>query len=314
MIPAFVFLLWSRNMHSLWTARTRDLVTAITTAATLLFCVQNTYLDLPMVDFRPFKIGNNIRERKDLESSAKIDILGWVLENSETGEKVKFMEPEAGKITYYKEYPKNKGWNVKDQIKTDWYVLKDSVKIPITKTKVSDFAIESAENGEITDDILGEKGYSLMIVAYKLEGSQQKEMVTVRDTVWAIDSIAVTKDSFQLERRLATVNLRQVERTVFVPTTAYADLFTKGVNPLADAATKAGWKVYAVTIYGDAENAVDFARKVGAKYPFHRADDKLLKTIVRANPGVVVWKDGQVLDMYHHRHLPTFDQLSVKFK
>jgi hypothetical protein len=267
-----------------------------------------------MVDFRPFKIGNNIRERKDLESSAKIDILGWVLENSETGEKVKFMEPEAGKITYYKEYPKNKGWNVKDQIKTDWYVLKDSVKIPITKTKVSDFAIESAENGEITDDILGEKGYSLMIVAYKLEGSQQKEMVTVRDTVWAIDSIAVTKDSFQLERRLATVNLRQVERTVFVPTTAYADLFTKGVNPLADAATKAGWKVYAVTIYGDAENAVDFARKVGAKYPFHRADDKLLKTIVRANPGVVVWKDGQVLDMYHHRHLPTFDQLSVKFK
>jgi uncharacterized membrane protein YphA (DoxX/SURF4 family) len=314
MIPAFVFLLWSRNMHTLWTARTRDLVAAISTAATLLFCIQNTYLDLPMVDFRPFKIGSNIRERKELESSAKIDVLGWVLENTETGEKVKFMEPEAGKITYYKDYPKNKGWKVKDQIKTDWYVLKDSLRTPITKTKVSDFAIESSENGEITEDLLAEKGYSMMIVAYKLDGSQQKETFTVQDTLWGVDTIAVSKDSFQLAQRLVSVQSRQVERSVFVPTSTYADLFTKSVNPLAEAAAKAGWKVYAVTTYGDAENAADFARKVGAKYPFHRADDKLLKTIIRANPGIVVWKDGQVLDLYHHRHLPNFDQLSVKFK
>ena len=61
-----------------------------------------------------------MRERKALEGEAKIDVLGWILENTNTGEVVKFMEPEPGKITYYKEYPKDKGWKVKDQIQTDW--------------------------------------------------------------------------------------------------------------------------------------------------------------------------------------------------
>ena len=224
------------------------------------------------------------------------------------------MEPVPGKITYYKEYTKEKGWKVKDQIKTDWYVLKDSVKTPITKTKVSDFAVESVENGEITDDLLAEPGYSMMIVAYKLSGSQQTEMVTVQDTIWATDTIAVTKDSSRLQSRVVSVQAKQVERKVFIPTPDYADFYTKSINPLAEAAVKAGWKVYAITTYGDSENAADFARKVGAKYPFHRADDKLLKTIIRANPGVVIWKDGQVVDMYHHRHLPTFEKLSAKLK
>ena len=314
MVPAFLFLLWTRKEHELWTKRTRDIITGISTAAILLVCIQNTYLNLPMVDFRPFKVGSNVRERKALESSAKVDILGWVLENTNTGEKLKYMEPEPNKFTYLKEYPKDKGWKVKDQIKTDFFVEKDGVKTTITKTKVSEFAVESVENGEITDDLLEEAGYSLMIVAYKLHGSTQTEMLTIQDTIWATDTLLVTKDSFRLQQRVVSVQPKQVERKVFIPTPDYADFFTKSINPMAEAASKAGWKVYAITTYGDSENSADFARKVGAKYPFHRADDKLLKTIIRADPGVVVWKDGQVVGMYHHRHLPTFDQLSAKFK
>jgi len=314
MIPAILFLFWSRNSHEFWTRRTRDIVIAISTAIIVFVCIQNTYLNLPMVDFRPFKIGSNVRERKELEGSAKVDILGWVLENTKTGEKVKYMEPEPNKFTYLKQYTKEDGWKVKDQIKTELYIEKDGVKTNITKTKVSDFAVESVENGEITDDLLAEPGYSLMIVAYKLYGSQQAEMVTVQDTTWATDTIPVTKDSIRLQQRVVSVQPKQIERTAFIPTPDYADFYTKHINPLAEAATKAGWKVYAITTYGDSENAADFARKVGATYPFHRADDKLLKTIIRANPGVVVWKDGQVLDMYHHRHLPAFEKLSAKFK
>jgi uncharacterized membrane protein YphA (DoxX/SURF4 family) len=312
MVPALLFLFRWKNMHQLWTARTRNLVVAATTALTLLLCVRNTYWDLPMVDFRPFKIGSNVRAQKELEASAKIDILGWVLEDTINHVKIKFMEPEPGKITYYKEYPAAKGWKVREQIKTDFYILKDSVKVPITKTKVSEFAVESADNGEVTEDILNEKNYSLMIVAYHLEGDKQTETYTVQDTTWATDTIAVAKDSFQYQRRVVTVNPRQVERQVFVPTPEYADLFQNGVNPVAEAAMKAGWKVYCITTFGDAEVAADFAKKTGAKYPFYRADDKLLKTIIRANPGLVVWKDGVVLDMYHHRHLPTFEALQKR--
>jgi hypothetical protein len=314
MIPAFLFLFWSCNKHELWTKRTRDVTIALSTAAIFLFCIQNTYWNLPMVDFRPFKIGSNVRERKELESNAKVDILGWILENTNTGEKIKYMEPEPNKFTYLKEYTKDKGWKVKDQIKTDLYVEKDGVRTPITKTKVSDFAVESMENGEITDDILADSNYSIMVVAYKLYGSQQTEMITVQDTTWATDTIQISKDSLGFQKRVVSVQPKKIERTVFIPTPEYASYYTDAVNPLAEEAKKAGWNVYAITTYGDSENSADFARKVGAKYPFHKADDKLLKTIIRANPGIVVWKDGKVLDMYHHRHLPKFESLATKFK
>jgi uncharacterized membrane protein YphA (DoxX/SURF4 family) len=315
MLPAFFFLFRSKWMHQLLAARTRSLVVAVAAMASVFFCIRNTYWDLPMVDFRPFKVGSDVRARKELEASAKVDIVGWVLENTSTGEKVKFMEPEPGKITYFKDYPKDKGWKVKDQIKTDWYVLVDSVRTPITKTKVSEFAVESTENGEVTDDLLAEKGYSLMIVAYHLEGARQTEMLTVQDTTWATDTIQVGKDSTRLQQRVVSIEPQQVEKQVFVPTAEYADFFRSGVNPLAEAAAQAGWKVYAITTYGDAEVAADFAQKVGAtKYPWYKADDKLLKTIIRANPGVVVWQDGKVLGMYHHHHLPKFEQLQAKLE
>jgi hypothetical protein len=192
-------------------------------------------------------------------------------------------------------------------------VLKDSVKVPVTKTKVSDFAVESSE-GEVTDDILAEEGYSLMIVAYKLKGQKQMETLVVPDTIWATDTVHVSADSMHLVHRIVSVEQKKIEREVFIPEPDYAERFQKEVNPLAEAASKAGWKVYAITTYGDAEAASDFAKRTGATYPFYKADDKLLKTIIRANPGVVVWKDGTVLDMYHHRHLPTFEKLAGKWK
>lgn len=313
MIPAFMFLLRWNWMHELWNGRVQNIAVGATTAIFLLFCLQNTYWDLPVVDFRPFKIGSNVRERKELETNAKVDVLGWVLQNDSLGKTITFMEPEPGKITYYKEYPKNQGWKVKDQIQTDWYVLKDSVKIPVTKTKVSDFAVESSE-GEVTDDILNEKGYSLMIVSYKLKGQKQMETLVVPDTIWATDTVRVSADSMHLVQRIVSIEQKKIEREVFIPEPDYAERFQKEVNPLAEAALKAGWKVYAITTYADSESAADFAKRTGATYPFYKADDKLLKTIIRANPGVVVWKDGTVLDMYHHRHLPTFEKLASKWK
>ncbi len=136
MVPALLFLWRSRNKHQLWTPFIRNTIVVAATLLSILLCVRNTYWDLPMVDFRPFKIGTDVRAQKELESSAKIDILGWVLEDTINHVKLKFMEPEPGKITYYKQYPAAQGWKVREQIKTDFYILKDSVKVPITKTKI----------------------------------------------------------------------------------------------------------------------------------------------------------------------------------
>jgi len=316
LVPGFLFLIWSRNMHQLWTPRVRGIITASTTVITLLLCFQNTYMNLPIVDFRPFKIGTNIREQKALEAEARsnVQILGYKLENTNTGEKAEYMEPDPAKpYSVYKQYPKDQGWKVKDQIKNDPFIEKDGKRIPVTATKISEFEIESPD-GEVTEDLLSEEGYSLMIVAYKLQGEKRTETMVVQDTTWAMDTLRISADSFQLQRAVASIAPQTIEKQVFIPTPDYADLFLNKINPLADAAQKAGWKVYTLITYQDAEVADSFKQQVKASYPFYKGDDKLLKTIIRANPGVVVLKNGQVLDMYHHRHLPTFEAVQAKLK
>jgi hypothetical protein len=126
------------------------------------------------------------------------------------------------------------------------------------------------------------------------------QTLTVRDSVWATDTLPDGTTA----RRLADVSTQQIEKEVLTPDEDFARLFREKVNPLAEQAKQAGWKVYAITTYQDAEVAKDFAQSVGAAYPFYKADDKLLKTIMRAEPGVVILKNGAVVDKYHHRHLP----------
>jgi hypothetical protein len=117
-----------------------------------------------------------------------------------------------------------------------------------------------------------------------------------------------------ITRHIAGTTPRQIEREVFVPEAHYGDLFSKNVNPIAAAAQEAKWKVYAISTYADAKSALDLKSKTGATYPFYKADDKLLKTITRSNPGLVVLKDGVVLAQYHWRHLPTPADLVARFR
>lgn len=79
------------------------------------------------------------------------------------------------------------------------------------------------------------------------------------------------------------------------------------VNELAAQAEKDGYKFFAVT----ASNYEGFRHQVQAAYPFYIADATFLKTIIRANPGVLVIKDGTVLGKWHHNHIPTYESLKA---
>lgn len=70
---------------------------------------------------------------------------------------------------------------------------------------------------------------------------------------------------------------------------------------LWEAAQESGWMFYAVT--GSGEREVDIWRQeTGAEYPFLTCDGVTLKTIVRANPGVIVLHQGTVVDKYNLRN------------
>ncbi|MFT4762670.1 MAG: hypothetical protein ACI9LN_004658, partial [Saprospiraceae bacterium] len=63
----------------------------------------------------------------------------------------------------------------------------------------------------------------------------------------------------------------------------------------------------AVTAYADPALIDDFRHQTQSAYPFYSADDILLKTIVRSNPGIVLLKDGKVIEKWHYKHLPSFE-------
>ena len=311
MIPALLFLFLWGKMHVLFTDRGRIVLTLASILFSFIFCYQNTYRNLPVVDFRPFNQGKNVREQKAIEEEARanMEILGWVLENENTGEVTTFMEPVPGEFTYYKQYKKDEGWSVKDQIKDEPYIERDGERIPITSSKISDLAIESMDNVEVTEDILNEEGYSLMIVAYKFYGERIMTEVTVQDTTFAVDTIQVSADSVQFEQRIESVQPVTVERQQYIPKDKYLNLFRDKVKPLAEEANEAGWKVYGLATYSDRENALDLQEQLGLPFPFYLGDDKLLKTIIRSNPGIVIWKDGEIVAKYHYKHIPEFAKL-----
>ena len=92
----------------------------------------------------------------------------------------------------------------------------------------------------------------------------------------------------------------------------YQKRYAMTVNPVMDAAQAAGWKVFAITAYNDAAVIEKFRHDVQAAYPFYQADDILLKTIVRSNPGIVLLKNGTIVNKWHYKKLPTFEEIKAE--
>lgn len=86
----------------------------------------------------------------------------------------------------------------------------------------------------------------------------------------------------------------------------------KQISELAKAAEATGVKTVAL-YYHYKGNVDDFRQEVNGAYPFNTADDKLTKTIIRANPGLVLVKNGVVLKKWHHNHIPTFEEVRTGY-
>ncbi|MBL4648809.1 MAG: hypothetical protein JKY03_03690, partial [Aureispira sp.] len=74
---------------------------------------------------------------------------------------------------------------------------------------------------------------------------------------------------------------------------------------------KEGYTTQALYYYTKKQTIDEFRHGVNGAYKFNTADDKLLKTIVRANPGLLLLKDGKVIKKWHHKHIPTYDEVKA---
>jgi len=73
----------------------------------------------------------------------------------------------------------------------------------------------------------------------------------------------------------------------------------------------AGINFYAV--YSGSIPVDPFRHELQTAYPFYECDPTALKTVIRSNPGLVLLKNGVVINMWHHNHIPDFSALNEKY-
>lgn len=196
------------------------------------YCLRN----LPILDFRPYKIGANIKAGMELPEGAKPSVFETRFVLEKNGERREFTLDD---------YPDSTWTFVESRT-----VLKEKGY----ESPIHDFSMLSLDSGEeITDSVLSDKGYTFLLVTHRMESADDGNI----------------------------------------------DL----INEIYDYSVERGYGFYALT--ASSEEEIELWRdKTGAEYPFCQMDDITLKTIIRSNPGLLLLKEGTILNKWSNGQLP----------
>lgn len=302
LIPALLFLFNYRSFQSFFTSRTRHLLMGVGVALSLIFCIRNVWWDEPIIDFRPFQAGLNLREQKLAEEEAATNVsITMVMRNIADGRTVQMGQDEYMKE--FRNYPKEE-WEYLDPIKGE-------PAIPITK--ISDFEVSDLEGGDQTYAILDDEGYQFIVISYQLlDRGYEEKTLALRDTIWSVDTLEVNGE-IQLVQRIEQINQSTQVWKDYNWDKGYLDAFLQFLNPVLRQASEDGARVFMVTKYADPEKIADLQADADFNWDVYQADDILLKTIIRSNPGLLLMHNGVILDKWHFRQLPVYQQIKDKY-
>ena len=196
-----------------------------------------SYTHLPPMDFRPYKIGNNIPELMEVPDDAEPDVYETTLIYEKDGVQQEFT---------LENYPKGDStWTFVDQKSV---LVKKGFEAPI-----HDFEIMTMDFEDITYDILESEEPVTLIIMYDLKKT----------------------------------NIEQAQKIA---------RYLVGIS-----------SVYCLTGSGE-EDIYDFAQQMGwdeetAERVFCYTDPVTLKTIVRANPGLIVVQNGIITEKHNLKQL-----------
>jgi uncharacterized membrane protein YphA (DoxX/SURF4 family) len=309
LMPIAIFFLWKhKNFTPLFTYRYRQLMVGLAGVAALAFCFYNTYADEPIFDFRPFKNGVNIRDRKLAEQKASSEIKITHYRLAKDGKETVVPYDEYLKAyTDEGKYQAKDGWKVVEQVKTD---------PSVPTTKISDFLLESPKGEDMSDTVLLEKGYTFLVLSGKVKSTVSKKIVQIPDSIFKTDTIRMKiggVDSFNIVKSFDRMGMREETFRSYSFDAGYRSGFTQ-INPIVEAAEKAGVRIFGVVPYDETKKIEDFRHEAQTAYPFLKADEKLIKTMMRSNPGLMLLKDGQIVQKWHLNKLPRdFEAIKAAF-
>ena len=305
LIPAFVFVFKHKDFHRFFKPVTRNVLSWLAGIALLWYCLNNFAWNLPHIDFRPFHEGVNIRDQRnaEIEAAQNVDITAFLLKDNKTGT---FLE--MPRDAYYAKLKDNAA-EVRERYTVEEHI-KEEPAIPLTK--LSEILIEDFNGYEVTDSILNDVNYNLWIISYELPYDLSYEDVTVKDTSFTTDTVEVFEDgetSLEIVRSIDQITDRTVSRPVYSYHKEIVDDYKELIVPLANAAADDGYKTRVVVGAASEEEIRAFQKNIGAQLEIYEADDILLKTIIRSNPGVILMKDGMIIKKWHRKKLPSWGEI-----
>lgn len=302
LIPGLIFIIYTRLFHKLFNAGARLGLFIISIIGFLFYCLNFMYWNEPSVDFRPFKEGVNIREQKVKEQDAESKRpVSQVITPKDGGPVVTLSMDEYMKR--FAEFPKDK-----------FDILQVTGESTIAHSKISDFRITTATEAgdDFTDQILQDTGYSLMIINYKVTLDTEMKMVEVIDTIYAAeDSIKTMYDSTRTIASIKKTN-EEVENTIFKQD--WLDAYKGKILPLI---IKAQSKKMAVNVvFGGLSvgQMNDAKAALNIDFPVYQGDETILKTVIRSNPGILLWKDGVIIKKWHINKAPDWAEIETYMK
>jgi uncharacterized membrane protein YphA (DoxX/SURF4 family) len=302
MVPAILFLFYSRRFHTLGTDGIRHMSSAVATFLLFLYALLNFHWNEPHIDFRPFREGVNIREQKAAEEEALSNVdMTMVIQNNSSGEIVKISQEEY--MANFKNYPKE-----------EWTFLDPIVGEPaVPQTKISEWMVEDMEGYEVGEELLEFEGYSLVFVCHKFKGFSATSMVINYDTTFVMDTVTLEDGSLEINPLVKEITEEKEAVETWSWDATYLNWFTEKLKPMSEAAISADIKVYAIVGGATNEAIEQFKAASGLNISFYKADDILLKTIQRSNPGIYLMKDGTMIKKWHIKRVPAFEVIESNY-
>ena len=214
-------------------------ITWIGTAASIIFPLY-TYRYLPVIDFRPYKIGADLVEQMKTIKQPDIQIVFIYEKNGETFEfDMNTLPSDLGTYTYVDR--------------------KENIIDPGKPAPIHDFVFTNDKSEEVTNVFLDKKGYKILSVQYDLERTDLSKMAALEDL--ASDLKALNVASFHIssgtKEQLATLN---------------------------------------------------------TSLTYYSGDKTMLKTVIRSNPGIVLFKDNVIVMKWPSTRFPSVEDIKKYMK
>lgn len=243
LLMAILLYVWYKLITPLFTGKTDSRIafwTYVFISGVGLYC----FFHLPVLDFRPYKVGTNILASMEIPEDAEPPVFDTKLIYSQNGVQREFTMDD---------YPKEDStWTF---VTSKTITVKKGHEPPIR-----DFSITTESGYDITGDVLSDSSYTFLLIAHKLEEATESNVGKIND--------------------------------------------------IYDYSVKFGYKFYALTS-SLPDEIKEWVKNTGAEYPFCTTDDITLKTIIRSNPGLLLLKDGTIINKWANKTLPNLSELDM---